>query len=306
MNDADLGRGAFIYICVFGAIELFGLYFGIHLSKAWFGFDMTVITGGFGFFECNTMNLIILLNVFVIWHSVLTKGWGRSLGAFGLTFLCAFTAEALGVHFGMVFGHYHYPEALGFQIIGVPLLVALAWEPILYSAYYVADFLLGFRFDMAKPPATRLMPYLVLALLGALATTTWDLMMDPFAVGRGWWVWHEGGPYLPEIAEGVPISNFIGWLKVAFVCQLIYRFFMLETGRVPRKSVYLTVYGPLALYLVLFLNALGLVLVVAQKPVVGLIGGLAMGSIAVAALGKVYALQRDGRLMENVSRENRE
>ena len=63
MNNVDnKGRAAFIYLCVFGVIEVFGLFFGINLCKSLFGFDMTVITGGFGFFEFNTMNLILFLN----------------------------------------------------------------------------------------------------------------------------------------------------------------------------------------------------------------------------------------------------
>jgi uncharacterized membrane protein len=33
---------------------------------------------------------------------------------------------------------------------------------------------------------------------------------DPDAVGRGWWIWHDGGPYMSNIKGGVPTKNFIG------------------------------------------------------------------------------------------------
>jgi len=296
MDDANVGRGAFRYVVVACVLQVFGLCAGIPVLKILFGLDVTKVTGGFGPFELGTTVTILVMNVFVVWHSVLTKGWARSLAAFGLTFLCAFTAEALGVHFGLVFGQYHYPPAMGFQVIGVPVLVALAWEPILYASYCISDFLLPSRFDMSRPLTSRLPRYLVLALVGALATTSWDMMADPFAVGRGWWVWEHGGPYMPEIGNGVPVSNFAGWIQVAFLCQLIYRFFMMETGARARRSLYLTVYGPVVLYLMLFLNAFGLVVVIFGKPVVGLVGCMCMGSFTVLALARLYFLRQAGRL----------
>src|SRR4030043_170334 len=57
------------------------------------------------------------LLIFVIWHALLTKGWKRSLIMFGLSFVVAFSAEALGVNFGLVFGHYFYTKMLGVSLL---------------------------------------------------------------------------------------------------------------------------------------------------------------------------------------------
>ena len=162
------------------------------------------------------------LLVYVIWHSVLTKGWRRSLGMFLLSFLVAFTAEALGVNFGLIFGTYYYPPALGVQLFGVPFLAALPGTDRLRFFFY-------YRY----PGAFAGRPSLFLAeALACLRVDGGDrcpghhrLGYDdrPIAVSQGWWVWEHGGNYLPYLANGVPIQNFLGWLSVAFVINLIYR-----------------------------------------------------------------------------------
>jgi uncharacterized membrane protein len=229
--------------------------------------------------------------IFVVWHAVLTKGWKRSLIMFGLSFVIAFTAEALGVNFGLVFGHYYYTNVLGFQIFGVPLLAALAWEPILYAAFCITDILAPALFDPAQPWLRRLPATLWMAVVGALATTAWDMMIDPIAVSQGWWVWVGGGSYMPDIANGVPVSNFIGWLGVSFVVQLIYR---LIADRSPQthRSMYQAIYGPLTLYASLFLTSLGVTLTILQRTEIALVGLLAMGPFMAIAFANINLLQR--------------
>jgi uncharacterized membrane protein len=114
-----------------------------------------------------------------------------------------------------------------------------------------------------------------MAVIGALATTAWDMMIDPIAVSQGWWVWHDGGAYMPYVANGVPIQNFIGWLSVAFIINLIYRAIS-ETSPQPRHSLNLSIYGPLTLYASLFLTSVGVTVTILQRPEVALVGLLAM------------------------------
>jgi len=219
------------------------------------------------------IGFIALLMVFVAWHSIETKGIRKSLILLGASFVIAFTAEALGVNYGLIFGNYHYTPRLGIQAFGVPFLAALAWEPILYAAYTLTTSLASL-----EPPASwknRMPAYLWLAGAGALATTAWDMMIDPIAVSQGWWVWENGGAYLPYVANGVPISNFMGWLGVSFVIQLCYRLVVGDTP--PSRSLHLSVYGPLALYAALFLTACGVAITILQRPEVALVGLLAMG-----------------------------
>lgn len=219
------------------------------------------------------IGFIALLMVFVVWHSIETKGIRKSLVMLGGSFVIAFIAEALGVNFGLIFGNYHYTAKLGVQAFGVPFLAALAWEPILYAAYTLTTSLASFE---PLPAWKNRMPaYLWLAGAGALATTAWDMMIDPIAVSQGWWVWENGGDYLPYVANGVPISNFMGWLGVSFVIQLCYRLMVRDLP--PYRSPHLDIYGPLVLYAALFLTACGVAITILQRPEVALVGLLAMG-----------------------------
>ncbi|NPV86522.1 MAG: carotenoid biosynthesis protein [Anaerolineae bacterium] len=230
------------------------------------------------------------LLIFVIWHAILTKGWRRSVLMFSLSFMIAFTAEALGVNFGLIFGNYHYTDVLGIGLFGVPFLAAITWEPILYAAFCMSDFLSPSAAAGNITWGKRLSSFLWLAVVGALATTAWDMMIDPIAVSQGWWVWEKGGAYVPYVANGVPITNFMGWLAVSFVIILLYRLIMLR-GAPQRHNMYLSVYGPLLLYAALFLTAFGVTLTVLRRPEVALIGLLAMGPFITIALTHVNLLQ---------------
>ncbi|HEX9091355.1 MAG TPA: carotenoid biosynthesis protein [Anaerolineales bacterium] len=222
------------------------------------------------------------LLVFVIWHGVLTKGWKRTLTLFGISYLLAFTAEALGVNFGLVFGHYYYTPMLGVSLFGVPILAALAWEPIIYAAYCISDMLFPLVANLTGISSNKVFPFWM-AIIGALATTAWDMMIDPIAVSQGWWVWVDGGPYVPYVAHGVPIQNFVGWLGVAFVIHLIFRL-LGSNDRQPEGSAALRLYGPLTLYISLFLTSFGVAITILQRPEVALIGMLAMGPFIIIAL----------------------
>ncbi len=236
------------------------------------------------------------LLVFVVWHAWLTKGWRRSLLMFALSFGMAFTAEALGVNCGLIFGRYGYTEVLGIQFLGVPLLAALAWEPIIYAAFSITDVLVPSLVDCASPWQRRLPVYVWMAGVGALATTAWDMMIDPIAVSQGWWVWLDGGPYVPYVAHGVPIDNFLGWLGVSFLINLAYRL-VADTVPTPRRSLNLSVYGPLMLYSSLFLTAAGVTITVLGRPEVALIGLLAMGPFIVIGLSNLNLVQRGVTLL---------
>ncbi len=237
------------------------------------------------------IGFVLALFVFVIWHSLLTKGWKRTLLMLTTSFVIAFIAEALGVNFGLIFGKYHYTDMLGFQVFGVPLLAALAWEPVLYAAYCITDILSPSLFNRTDSWLRRLPVYFWMAGIAALATTAWDMMIDPIAVSQGWWVWHQGGAYLPYVANGVPIQNFLGWLSVSFVINVLFRI-IADTVPAPNRSLHLSIYGPITLYAALFLTSFGVTVTVLERPEVGLIGVLAMGPFLAIALTNVNLIQR--------------
>ncbi|MEA3223956.1 MAG: carotenoid biosynthesis protein, partial [Thermodesulfobacteriota bacterium] len=133
MNDSNIGKWAFILMIILTVIGVVALsinaFLPIDLVPMMMSPKWLLMT-------------FVVLTAFVLWNSVLTKGWGRSLLALALAYIIAFTAEALGVNFGLVFGRYYYTDALGIKFIGVSLMVALAWEPILYASFGITDILI--------------------------------------------------------------------------------------------------------------------------------------------------------------------
>ncbi|MCJ7624324.1 MAG: carotenoid biosynthesis protein [Anaerolineaceae bacterium] len=107
-------RGPFIYLVIITTLAVI-----LIISNAMLGLPIPF-----------TVDFLIAfigaLIIFVVWHAILTKGWKRTLVMLSLSYLIAFSAEALGVNFGLIFGKYHYTDVLGIQIFGVPLLAALA------------------------------------------------------------------------------------------------------------------------------------------------------------------------------------
>jgi putative membrane protein len=270
MNNLDKGRGPFRYLAAVTVISALLIVINVLLGMR-IPFSVHFLLGYVG-----------ALLVFVVWHAVLTKGWKHSLIMFLLSFVTAFAAEALGVNFGLVFGHYYYSNILGVSLFGVPFLAALAWEPIVYAAFCISDLLSPLVAGSPLSLPKKASPFW-LAVIGALATTAWDLMIDPIAVSQGWWAWVGGGPYMPYVANGVPIQNFMGWLGVAFVINLIYRKVVNGVTQ-PGRSVTLTLYGPLMLYVSLFLTSFGVAITILQRPELALIGALAMGPFIVITL----------------------
>jgi putative membrane protein len=113
-------------------------------------------------------------------------------------------AEAVGVATGFPFGTYRYAGTLGPQLLGVPLLVPLAWTMMAYPALLAAR-----RLAPARTGTRRV----VVALLGGVTLAAWDLYLDPQLVAAGHWSWAYPAPSLPGIPD-VPLTNTAGWLLV--------------------------------------------------------------------------------------------
>ena len=141
--------------------------------------------------------------------AVLVGGWGRprTAAVAALLLPLAWAVELLGSRTGLPFGSYHYTRLLQPQLLGVPLLIPLAWFMMLPVAWGVAALILGGR---ARP-----LPF---ALLAAAAFTAWDLYLDPQMVAWGYWVWDQPGAYF-----GIPLLNYAGWFAAAFALTLLAR-----------------------------------------------------------------------------------
>lgn len=156
--------------------------------------------------------------------------------------------ERVGTSTGLPFGEYAYTGELQPTIAGVPLAVTLAWLAMAVPAREVAA-------RLAAPGWRRI-------VVGALALTAWDVMLDPQMVEEGFWVWAEGGPW-----RGVPLSNYAGWL-LSSVAVLLLLDRLLPGGGDSRPLLGLYTWWAV-------MQTLGF-LVFFGDPLVGVVGGLCM------------------------------
>lgn len=167
-------------------------------------------------------------------------------------------AEAVGVATGWPFGHYAYTGTLGPELLGVPVVVPMAWVMMAWPALVVA------RTLVSRGPAV--------VAVGALALTAWDVFLDPQMVSAGHWTWFDTEPGLPLI-PGIPLTNYLGWLLVSAVLMAILNAALRreQAPSAPAAALYLWVYFSSVLGHAVFFGL----------PGSALTGGVIMGVVAV-------------------------
>jgi uncharacterized membrane protein len=179
--------------------------------------------------------------------------------------------EAVGVRTGLPFGTYAYTGDLGPSLLGVPVVVPLAWTMMAWPALVVGRTL------------ARRLP---VALVGGVALAAWDLFLDPQMVDAGHWTWAHPDPALP-LVPGVPLTNYTGWLLVAVVIVGTLDRTLAAHARPsgPAAALYLWTYGSSVLAHVVFFD----------RPGSALMGGVVMGAVALPfalALGSLRPVAR--------------
>lgn len=155
----------------------------------------------------STITTVLLFATASLAHAAASHGHGPALRLLVVAGGVGLLAEAVGVAVGVPFGGYLYAGTLGPAVLGVPLLVPLAWTMMAYPCL-----LLGRRLARAVPAGARRRA--VAVGLGAWTLAAWDLYLDPQMVAAGHWSWHDPTPALPGV-PGIPLSNYAGWLVVA-------------------------------------------------------------------------------------------
>lgn len=175
-------------------------------------------------------------------------------------------AEAVGVATGFPFGSYAYTGTLGPELIGVPVVVPLAWVMMAWPALVVA------RTLVTRGPAV--------VAVGACALTAWDVFLDPQMVAAGHWAWFAPDPGLPLI-PGVPLTNYAGWLLVSTVLMALLQLAIPRDGRRPQRPS-----GPAAtLYLWVYASS-----VMAHAVFFGLPGSAITGSVIMGMVAIPFAI----------------
>ena len=166
-------------------------------------------------------------------------------------------AEAVGTATGLPFGQYEYADSLGPKLLGVPVVIPLAWAMFAYPCLLV-----GQRLARTAVGA---------ALVGGAALASWDLFLDPQMVEAGHWRFLDVQVALPG-APDIPISNYLGWFLVG---ALMLGVLQLLGRREADDRV------PAALFLWTYASSILANLAFFGRPSVALIGGIVMGLVAI-------------------------
>jgi putative membrane protein len=188
----------------------------------------------------------------------------RVLGAASAVVLVAvaggggLVAESIGVATGWPFGQYAYTGTLGPELLGVPVVVPMAWVMMAWPALVVAR-------TLARNGAA-------VAAIGAVALTTWDVFLDPQMVAAGHWRWFAPDPGLP-LVPGIPLTNYVGWLAVSALVLAVLNATLRRTDRpsAPAATLYLWVYFSSVLGHAVFFGL----------PGSAVTGGVLMGTVAI-------------------------
>jgi putative membrane protein len=161
----------------------------------------------------------IFVALFSLLHSLSALGWRNTLALFGITAVVGWSFEQAGVATGLIYGMYHYSDALGPKLGHVPYAIPIAWYSMLYISYQIAQLI-----TQGSPRRTQSgwAPIAWQAGVAAMVMTAWDVLVDPLASGPSAlsWVWEQGGAYY-----GVPTQNFVGWMLTGFTVVVCYRLY---------------------------------------------------------------------------------
>lgn len=213
--------------------------------------------------------------IFSLLHASYMLGWRRALEFFALTTVISWGFEHTGVATGLIFGHYHYSDKLGYKLGHVPIAIPLIWFMMMYPSYIIAN-LIGTGSPVGEQGGTGRIAWL--SLLGAITITAWDLAVDPVFSNLGFWVWEGGGPYF-----GVPLQNFVGWILTTFIIFFCYRLWERQAGIQPLGPLSsLAVWMPPLIYGSQALS-------VFVRPNLGIITFFAMGFPLLAAINRYWS-----------------
>lgn len=176
--------------------------------------------------------MVALLATASVLHAVQARGWAWALVLVVAVSGVGFVAEIVGIATGIPFGGYFYADRLGPAVLGVPLVIPVAWLAGFYPVWCATRYVVS-RSTVAPRwrPATRI----VTASVGMVG---WDLYLDTQMVTDGQWVWTSGSPGLPGLPS-IPVTNYLGWFVIALLMAVVVEVVggRVGTGTSARRSV---------------------------------------------------------------------
>jgi putative membrane protein len=117
-----------------------------------------------------------------------------------------FFIEVAGVNTGIIFGHYLYGNALGLKLFNTPLLIALNWLFLTYTAFAIS-------MKICKSEMLQL-------LIAPSIMLLYDIVLEQLAPKMDMWSWQY---------SVVPLQNYIAWWIIGFLFVGFIKICKIET-----------------------------------------------------------------------------
>ncbi|MBE0644161.1 MAG: carotenoid biosynthesis protein [Bacteroidetes bacterium] len=122
----------------------------------------------------------------------------KMLLALAVIFLGTWAIEALGVATTFPFGTYYYTEQLGWQVLGVSVVIPFAWLLVIAAS----DAVVGHFFGRLS------------CVLAAIFATLFDFFLEFAADALNLWHWSSRFP---------PLENYASWFVISLAAILLLR-----------------------------------------------------------------------------------
>jgi putative membrane protein len=149
------------------------------------------------FISKTPLTLTLMFISLIIYYPIREfKYWALVVLLFG----CGFLVEWIGVHYGFLFGDYHYGNNLGIKADGIPLMIGVNWAILVLITGVIST-------AFSRKIAVRV-------IVGSALMVFLDYFMETSAPIFDFWIWDIGH---------APLQNYIAWFGVAIVLQLFFQ-----------------------------------------------------------------------------------
>tara|TARA_B100001173_G_scaffold287244_1_gene275511 strand:- start:875 stop:1507 length:633 start_codon:yes stop_codon:yes gene_type:complete len=113
--------------------------------------------------------------------------------------------EVLGVASGVLFGEYHYGQALGWELMDVPVVMGVNWLILSFSSLGIMGRLTSNSF--------------LKVIMSSLVMVILDVLIEPVAIQLDFWTWTQ---------VNVPLQNYIMWFFSALIINSLIELLVKE------------------------------------------------------------------------------
>jgi putative membrane protein len=148
--------------------------------------------------------IVLMISYMTVFIPFIQNREWKKIYFFVIFGIIAYIAEVIGVNSGIIFGDYIYGDILGLKIFGVPLIISLNWMVILMGSISLSELISKNK--------------IAVVMFAIMFTVIFDYIMEPVAIFLKYWKWKN---------NHVPLTNYITWGMIAFICSFFFKLFNL-------------------------------------------------------------------------------